>query len=174
MGLETPDEGTVAGNPDRKSAAISAVFQEDRLCESFSPMDNVMMCVGRSLKASRVRLEMGELLPEECLDRPVSTLSGGMKRRVAVLRALLTPSDILIMDEPFTGMDEGLKHSVIAYIREKRSVEKDRYHKEYLRYFSSNYKVVYTLFSFLGQNGILLLAKACFCLKFYLGKIYKE
>lgn len=58
----------------------------------------------------------------------------------------------------------------IAYIREKRSVEKDRYHKEYLRYFSSNYKVVYTLFSFLGQNGILLLAKACFCLKFYLGK----
>ena len=108
MGLETPDEGTVAGNPDRKSAAISAVFQEDRLCESFS------------LKASRVRLEMGELLPEECLDRPVSTLSGGMKRRVAVLRALLTPSDILIMDEPFTGMDEGLKHSVIAYIREKK------------------------------------------------------
>ena len=83
-------------------------------------MDNVMMCVGRSLKASRVRLEMGELLPEECLDRPVSTLSGGMKRRVAVLRALLTPSDILIMDEPFTGMDEGLKHSVIAYIREKK------------------------------------------------------
>ena len=120
MGLETPDEGTVAGNPDRKSAAISAVFQEDRLCESFSPMDNVMMCVGRSLKASRVRLEMGELLPEECLDRPVSTLSGGMKRRVAVLRALLTPSDILIMDEPFTGMDEGLKHSVIAYIRKKK------------------------------------------------------
>ena len=120
MGLETPDEGTVAGNPDRKSAAISAVFQEDRLCESFSPMDNVMMCVGRSLKASRVRLEMGELLTEECLDRPVSTLSGGMKRRVAVLRALLTPSDILIMDEPFTGMDEGLKHSVIAYIREKK------------------------------------------------------
>ena len=104
MGLETPDEGTVAGNPDRKSAAISAVFQEDRLCESFSPMDNVMMCVGRSLKASRVRLEMGELLPEECLDRPVSTLSGGMKRRVAVLRALLTPSDILIMDEPTSAL----------------------------------------------------------------------
>ena len=120
MGLETPDKGTVAITPGGKTAAISAVFQEDRLCESFSPMDNVMMCVGRSLKASRVRWEMGKLLPEECLNRPVSTLSGGMKRRVAVLRALLTPSDILIMDEPFTGMDEELKHSVIAYIREKQ------------------------------------------------------
>ena len=120
MGLETPDEGTVAITPGGKTAAISAVFQEDRLCESFSPMDNVMMCVGRSLKASRVRWEMGKLLPEECLNRPVSTLSGGMKRRVAVLRALLTPSDILIMDEPFTGMDEELKRSVIAYIREKQ------------------------------------------------------
>ncbi len=120
MELETPDEGTVAITPGGKTAAISAVFQEDRLCESFSPMDNVMMCVGRSLKASRVRWEMGKLLPEECLNRPVSTLSGGMKRRVAVLRALLTPSDILIMDEPFTGMDEELKRSVIAYIREKQ------------------------------------------------------
>lgn len=120
MGLETPDKGTVAITPGGKTAAISAVFQEDRLCESFSPMDNVMMCVGRSLKASRVRWEMGKLLPEECLNRPVSTLSGGMKRRVAVLRALLTPSDILIMDEPFTGMDEELKRSVIAYIREKQ------------------------------------------------------
>ena len=121
MGLETPDEGTVAGNPDRKSAAISAVFQEDRLCESFSPVENVTMCTGRSMKASRVRWEMAKLLPEECLSRPVSTLSGGMKRRVAVLRALLTPSHVLLMDEPFTGMDEDLKRSVIAYIREKQN-----------------------------------------------------
>ena len=105
----------------RTSLAISAVFQEDRLCESFSPLENVMMCAGRSIKASLVRREMEKLLPAKCLDRPVSTLSGGMKRRVAVYRALLTPSDVLIMDEPFTGMDEELKHSVIAYIREKQA-----------------------------------------------------
>ena len=73
------------------------------------------------MKASRVRWEMAKLLPEECLSRPVSTLSGGMKRRVAVLRALLTPSHVLLMDEPFTGMDEDLKRSVIAYIREKQN-----------------------------------------------------
>ena len=123
MGLEQADHGLILadGKPqDMNSLTVSAVFQEDRLCESFSPIENVSMCAGRSVRGSRIRWELARLLPEECLNRPVSTLSGGMKRRVAVLRALLTPSDILIMDEPFTGMDEGLKHSVIAYIREKK------------------------------------------------------
>ena len=119
MGLEQPDEGTL--EVDIEPAAVSAVFQEDRLCESFSPVENVTMCTGRSMKASRVRWEMAKLVPEECRSRPVSTLSGGMKRRVAVLRALLTPSHVLLMDEPFTGMDEDLKRSVIAYIREKQN-----------------------------------------------------
>ena len=136
MGLEQADEGTiltdrgtiptVPGTPltkqdaGRSSFSVSPVFQEDRLCESFSPIDNVAMCAGRALKPSRIKWELARLLPEECLTRPVSTLSGGMKRRVAVMRALLTPSDILIMDEPFTGMDEELKRSVIAYIKEKQ------------------------------------------------------
>ena len=63
---------------------------------------------------------MEALLPAECLNRPVSTLSGGMKRRTAILRALLSPSDMLVMDEPFTGLDEGLKAEVIRYILEQR------------------------------------------------------
>ena len=72
------------------------------------------MCPGRSLKAPRIKWELARLLPEECLNRPVSTLSGGMKRRVAVARALLIPSHILLMDEPFTGMDDELKRNVIS------------------------------------------------------------
>ncbi len=79
-----------------------------------------MMAAGRSRKAAQVKSELGRLLPEECLTRPVSTLSGGMKRRVAVMRALLTPSDILLMDEPFTGLDEEMKQRVIEYIKEKQ------------------------------------------------------
>lgn len=116
MGLEQPDSGSVKA----ASLTVSAVFQEDRLCESFTPLENVMMCAGRSINASTLRLEMEKLLPGECLDRSAATLSGGMKRRVAVLRAMLAPSDILLMDEPFTGMDEDLKHSVISYIKEKQ------------------------------------------------------
>ena len=124
MGLEQPDQGMVlaGGKPqDMNSLTVSAVFQEDRLCESFSPIENVSMCAGRSYpNAPQSNGNLARLLPEECLNRPVSTLSGGMKRRVAVARALLIPSHILLMDEPFTGMDDELKRNVISYIREKQ------------------------------------------------------
>lgn len=123
MGLEQADQGSILadGQPqDMSSLTVSPVFQEDRLCESFSPIENVSMCTGRSVKPSRIKWELSRLLPEECLNRPVSTLSGGMKRRVAVVRALLTPSHILLMDEPFTGMDDELKRNVISYIKEKQ------------------------------------------------------
>lgn len=57
-----------------------------------------------------------EILPEECLAQPVSTFSGGMKRRAAVARAMAVPSAILLMDEPFTGLDERTRDEVISYI----------------------------------------------------------
>ena len=56
---------------------------------------------------------------EECVSRPVYTLSGGMKRRTAVCRALLAAYDILVMDEPFAGLDEETRGKVIGYVREK-------------------------------------------------------
>lgn len=121
MGLETADSGTVTlVDKENRALKISAVFQEDRLCESFSPLENVRMALPRSASASELLTEMKKLLPEECLHRPVRTLSGGMKRRTAILRAVLAPSDFLLMDEPFTGLDEELKKHVIHYILENR------------------------------------------------------
>ena len=122
MGLEQPDQGMVLadGKPqDMNSLTVSAVFQEDRLCESFSPIENVSMCAGRSIKTPRIKWELARLLPEECLNRPVSTLSGGMKRRVAVCRALAVPFDAVLMDEPFTGLDEDTRRKVIAFVKQK-------------------------------------------------------
>lgn len=122
MGLEQPDSGSILTTWGRafEDLAVSPVFQEDRLCEFFSPIENVMMTAGRFRKPAQVKWELGRLLPEECLTRPASTLSGGMKRRAAIMRALLTPSDILLMDEPFTGLDGEMKHRVIDYIKEKQ------------------------------------------------------
>ena len=121
MGLETADSGRIftqggPGGPLR----ISAVFQEDRLCPSFSPMENVQMALKEKWKEEKLAQAMTCLLPKECLPRPVSTLSGGMKRRTAILRAVLAPSHMLVMDEPFTGLDEALKLEVIRYILENR------------------------------------------------------
>lgn len=100
---------------------FSAVFQEDRLCEAFTPIENVMMVTGRSIIQAQVRAELARLLPEESLSRYVATLSGGMKRRTAICRALLAPYDVLLMDEPFTGLDDDTRQTVISYILEKNA-----------------------------------------------------
>ena len=116
MGLERADSGVVEGTRGKR---FSAVFQEDRLCEDFTPFDNVMMTADRRVSGTEAKRELCRLLPEESVNRPVHTLSGGMKRRVAVCRAVLAPFDILLMDEPFTGLDEDTRREVIGYIREK-------------------------------------------------------
>lgn len=118
LGLEQPDRGIITGIENTK---ITAVFQENRLCESFSALDNVLMVFPRPDQKTRNRaiMELCKLLPEESIYRPVSTLSGGMKRRVAICRALACPFDGVLMDEPFTGLDEDTKKNTAAYIREK-------------------------------------------------------
>ena len=74
---------------------------------------------GRALSGEQIRGELSRLLPPECFDRPVWTMSGGMKRRTAICRAVLARSQALLMDEPFTGLDEDNRRLAIRYIREK-------------------------------------------------------
>ena len=115
LGLEKPDGGRLVGTDLR----WSAVFQEDRLCESFSAVDNVLMTSPSSVSRAEARRELMELLPEEVLDRPAATLSGGQKRRVAICRALCASSELLILDEPFTGLDAGTRMEGIRYLQKK-------------------------------------------------------
>ncbi len=130
LGLETADSGKISwigqttGAQGRRTGVspagcrFSAVFQEDRLCEAFTPIDNVRLAVP-SLSRAQIASELAKVLPADCLNRPVSSLSGGMKRRTAILRAMLAPSAVVIMDEPFTGLDEETKSMVIDYILKK-------------------------------------------------------
>lgn len=97
-GLELPDRGSVFG---QESTVM--MFQEDRLCREYSAVKNVEMVTGDS-KAARLALE--KLLPADTLDKPVSQLSGGMCRRVALVRTFAADSNCCLLDEPFTGLDE--------------------------------------------------------------------
>ena len=121
LSLEEPDSGKVHFMGDYKYPYLNAgvVFQENRLCEAFTPVQNVVM-VNRKNSDKVAREELLRLLPADCLDKPVSQLSGGMKRRVAIVRACCIPSDMLILDEPFTGLDSENRNKVIKYIREKQ------------------------------------------------------
>lgn len=119
MGLEQPDRGTISGMAGRR---ISAVFQEDRLCENLSVGTNIRLAVKTDRtnirKVNRRILEgLRETGMDQWMDRPVRELSGGMKRRVALLRALYAPWDILFLDEPFKGLDAGTKGRVIVQVK---------------------------------------------------------
>ncbi len=98
MGLEAPDAGEILGVPEK----IACVFQEDRLCEPFSALANVCI-TGASPEAAAECLSFLGLGAD--VHSKVSSLSGGMKRRVALARALLAESDLLVLDEPFKGLD---------------------------------------------------------------------
>ncbi len=111
LGFCEPDAGTVSIG--RSSLAV--VFQEDRLCDDFSALSNVRMVCGSESKAIECLNNMGL---SDHLDKPVNELSGGMKRRVAIARALSMEADTIIFDEPFKGLDDATKLSVLDYVKE--------------------------------------------------------
>lgn len=102
-GLEKADFGKVSYNP--KSLGAGMVFQEDRLCEDYDAITNVAMVNGNSSQA-KMHLQKVGLLPQD-MTKPCRKLSGGMKRKVAIARAFASSKDILLLDEPFTGLDLG-------------------------------------------------------------------
>ena len=135
MGLEEPSGGTitVADNYEEtgkeagankeyrkqiRNMKLGAVFQEDRLCEEESAAMNIRI-TNPEVGTEDIRKELAKLLDPEDIDKPAGKLSGGMKRRVSIVRACMAPRDIYLLDEPFTGLDAENARKCAAYIAEK-------------------------------------------------------
>lgn len=115
MGLEQPDSGQIVDLPAR----VSAVFQEDRLCLSFSAVANVRMVTGPSVSRAIIEQHLHMLGLAGSIHQPVRLLSGGMQRRVCIVRAMLADSDLVLLDEPFKGLDSETKKHVMDYVRDQ-------------------------------------------------------
>ena len=113
-GLERPESGSITGVPER----LGYVFQEDRLCGVFSAVANVRLATGRALPEPEMPPASGGAGPGRKRRRlPVSQLSGGMRRRVAIARAVCAGPRLLLLDEAFKGLDEQCRRDTVAYIR---------------------------------------------------------
>ena len=116
-GLMPPDSGSIHGMSGKK---LSMVFQEDRLLENFTVWRNLKLTAqSKFTRADAERALLAVGMEKSVLTQKVSLLSGGMKRRVAILRALAADYDVLLLDEPTSGLDESNKNAVIAYIKEQ-------------------------------------------------------
>lgn len=114
LGITKPDSGEVVRADGLK---MSAVFQEDRLIEHLTGVENIYALSNKkgdisSATSALVAVGIG---PAE-FDKPVREWSGGMRRRAAVVRAMLSDSSLIAMDEPFNGLDAKTRRVVADFI----------------------------------------------------------
>ncbi len=109
-GLIKPEAGEITGLENKK---ISFLFQEDRLLPWLTAEKNVEL-VSNAEQAkywlNQMEIPNGNQLPRE--------MSGGMQRRAALARAMAFGGDVLLLDEPFKGLDEALRDRIAGRIRD--------------------------------------------------------
>lgn len=122
-GLEDYQQGTIQGTYD----SISYVFQEDRLLNWMSTRENIKIVlesndVPEAEQEERIEYYLSLVGLNHVADKYPLQLSGGMKQRVSIARALAVEPEILLMDEPFSSLDEitarELRTSFLDMIRE--------------------------------------------------------
>ena len=111
-GLLETDTGSLSGVPEK----IAVMFQEDRLCEDFSAISNIRLAAGREMSRAQIEEHLKEAGLSDSIKKPVKLFSGGMKRRLAIVRAMCYNAPLILMDEPFKGLDAEMKKQMMEYV----------------------------------------------------------
>ncbi|KQT46979.1 hypothetical protein ASG47_10250 [Devosia sp. Leaf420] len=101
---------------------ISLLLQSDNLFEHLSARDNVALGlprhVGKTEKRTRVDAVLKRMGLESIGEQTAATLSGGQKQRIALARTLLRDQPVLLLDEPFSALDDDTRHGIRALVAE--------------------------------------------------------
>lgn len=124
-GVVKPDSGEII-LPD--NSVFSYVFQEPRLLEWYDVYDNIDIVLKKFYTSTERKKIIEKTLNlvdlQEYSQYKISELSGGMAQRVSIARAFSYPSNILILDEPFKGLDYKLTEDLTSKLKNILSKDK--------------------------------------------------
>lgn len=121
LGRDVPNSGCVRGAGASPSVALmqgAPVLQHATLVESLNPLENILLYAAPRVSEGAITSALRALLPEGCDTKPVCELSGGTRRLVEILRALSAAGEVVVMDEPFAGLDTATHAKAAAFISE--------------------------------------------------------
>ena len=121
LGEVKPDAGRVARMGDYKYPTLQSAYvpQESHFKEKKSALWHVKKA-HRKVSEGRAIEELSYFLPAEKISDPISTFSEAEKRCVEIVRVLCIPADFIVLDEPFSHMDEKLQKKALSYILDKQ------------------------------------------------------
>lgn len=107
----------LAGSLENTAWGRSMMFQDTRLVEDLDAIDNILLFARPGFARKDARDLACELLPKDALSRPVCELSGGQRRRVELARAFAAPGELVLLDEPFGGLDAQAHSCALAFVK---------------------------------------------------------